>query len=113
MVNDGWINPHPLTILKDRNKLRCKKWNYMFHFLVIKFMHLPCVGKRMTPRLSFFFHAHMCKTDFFLNIDKDETYFTFLKIETTIGKQATSAQELLFCKKIKYVNKLPAYRAGS
>ncbi|PFK80081.1 hypothetical protein COJ21_00150 [Priestia megaterium] len=48
MVINGWVNPHPLTILKGRNKLRCKKWNYMFHFLVIKSKHLPCIRKRMT-----------------------------------------------------------------
>ncbi len=64
----------------------------MFHFLAIKFMHLPCVGKRMTPRLSFFFHAHMYKINFFSNSDKGDPYFTFFKIEITIGKEATSAQ---------------------
>jgi hypothetical protein len=59
----------------------------------------------MTPRLSFFFHAHMCKIDFLLNIDKGETYFTFFQIAITIGKEAISSQELLFCEKIKYVEK--------
>jgi hypothetical protein len=48
MVINGWVNPHTLTILKGRNKLRCKKWNYMFHFLVIKSINLPCVRKGIT-----------------------------------------------------------------
>ncbi len=59
------------------------------------------------------FHALIYKIHFFSNVNGGETYLTFFKIEITIGKEATSAKELLFCEKIKYIKKLPAYGAGS